>query len=429
MSADHVVLDGVIFLHRFLTAALAVSLLGPGCGPGAGSTVGTQGHAIYKGSDYQGHPAVGKLTMVPRNAPPGASSFCTASLIGEQTVLTAAHCVVDATSFTFELDGGEQIPAESATAHPQFTGVGGPDDIAVVRLAQSPATVKPVHIATRAPSVGMPLLLVGYGATSCQSEQFCSPDSGAKRRAESAIGTLQPTQFTFGGDGGGSTCKGDSGGPAFATIDGDEVQVGVTSRGPLPCGVEPATDTRVDAYADWILQEAGGDVAVGGVAPQVRILAPSPGAELPAGTLRVEVEVTDEDGDIAEVELLVDGTSAATATAPPWPLSVEPAPGSHELTVVARDAQGHTAQASVGVEVAEPPSAAPDPEGPAEPPPQPAAPSAAGPPDRAAPALYGGCGLAGEPPGAPPLLLFLGLILLFPRRREPSDFATVGVQK
>ena len=104
--------------------------------------------------------------------------------------------------------------------------------------------------------MGQQVTLVGFGVTSENGS-----DSGTKRVAHTTISQVAPTASYWNGASGG-TCYGDSGGPAFATIDGNEVQVGVTSNGATPCGTI-ANDTRVDAFPGWIKQTAGGDVVRG----------------------------------------------------------------------------------------------------------------------------------------------------------------------
>jgi hypothetical protein len=57
----------------------------------------------------------------------------------------------------------------------------------------------------------------------------------------------------------GSTCRGDSGGPAFAKIDGAVKLVGVTSGGPPNChaGSDQSYDVDVQGNVQWITSIAG----------------------------------------------------------------------------------------------------------------------------------------------------------------------------
>ena len=62
-------------------------------------------------------------------------------------------------------------------------------------------------------------------------------------------------------EGGAGECMGDYGGPAVVNVgSGEWRQVGISSWGPLACGVKgyPSVFTRVSAFGDWIQQKMGG---------------------------------------------------------------------------------------------------------------------------------------------------------------------------
>jgi len=54
-----------------------------------------------------------------------------------------------------------------------------------------------------------------------------------------------------------NACFGDSGGPVFKFTANGFVQLGVVSRGPVPCGTGPSVATYVPGYLAWINQEIG----------------------------------------------------------------------------------------------------------------------------------------------------------------------------
>jgi MYXO-CTERM domain-containing protein len=321
--------------------------------------------AITNGETYNGHPSVGMLVT-------NMGSMCTSTLVGKKTVLTAGHCIQPGASHVFKV-GSQSFPASSVHVHPSFGGVGGSNDIAIVRLATEPQ-VTPSVISEADPPVGTEITLIGYGATYCDVTAYgqvnCTNDSGIKRIAKNKIASKSSLEFTFTGSGGsmGSTCKGDSGGPAFATLNGQEVVVGVTSRGDMPCG-KLAIDTRGDAFVSWIEQTSGGDVNKGGTeppppppdteAPKVTILAPAAGATAPA-SLVIKAEITDNVG-VTKAELVVDGSVVATLTAKPYEFSATLSPGPHAVKVVGHDAAGNKGEATVSVTVSQDPSPAPGP--------------------------------------------------------------------
>ena len=59
------------------------------------------------------------------------------------------------------------------------------------------------------------------------------------------------SQYTYLAEGGVMPCRGDSGGPSFATIEGEQRLIGIISSGDETC-TEFGIDTRVDAFASWI---------------------------------------------------------------------------------------------------------------------------------------------------------------------------------
>src|SRR5436190_1819679 len=80
-----------------------------------------------------------------------------------------------------------------------------------------------------ASGAGIALRLVGFGRTG-------ATDTSAPRKREgtSLIASLAANDFAF-APSPSQTCEGDSGGPAFATLDGAERVVGVTSSGDPQC--------------------------------------------------------------------------------------------------------------------------------------------------------------------------------------------------
>jgi hypothetical protein len=324
-------------------------VLGVGCGKETGLDLRVGRHAIVDGQPYSGHPSVGELQI-------GMGGLCTATLIGKKTVLTAAHCIESGSSHTF-IAGGGSYKAASVHRHPSYNSGSLQNDIALVLLSQEPP-IASTPIATVAPTTGLKVTLIGYGVTSENGS-----DSGSKRIATTTISQVTSTQLIWTANPGG-TCYGDSGGPAFATINGQEVQVGVTSSGDPPCGTTDY-DTRVDSYASWISQTAGGDVNKGGTTPPpapppappsdaqppaVAITAPASGQTVTA-SFTVQATITDNVA-VTSAELSIDGKLVASLQAAPWSFAIAgQAAGAHTVRLTALDAAGNKGEAMVAVTV------------------------------------------------------------------------------
>lgn len=191
---------------------------------------------ITDGELDSGHPAVGTLQS--------GGSGCSATLVGDCKVLTAAHCV-GASSATFRL-GSVRYSSSRIVRHPAYRG--GSNDIALVLLAQRVTDVAPLRINTDPVRVGQAITLVGFGRPDGSSDQF-----GTKRMGENTIDTVAQTTFVFSGSS--NVCEGDSGGPSLVVVGGEERVAGVHSQRIGACG-NGGRDTRVDAYRSWIEAES-----------------------------------------------------------------------------------------------------------------------------------------------------------------------------
>ena len=172
------------------------------------------------------------------------SSDCTAVLVGEQTALTAAHCVDEPGALHVQV-GRRRIPVRDCVVHPDAyrspRGCGaGPGetalahDLAVLTLAE-PTDVHPVPVLLTAPLARSwwserTVRLVGWD----RRPRFVGPLE--RRSGENQIVQMHPHTFVTEpvGRAGFTTIIGDSGGPALLRVDGAERVVGVLRGGPAP---------------------------------------------------------------------------------------------------------------------------------------------------------------------------------------------------
>jgi hypothetical protein len=156
----------------------------------------------------------------------GGASFCSASVIAQDVVLTAAHCVSNLSNTLVFFRGGENklvlFDVASIAIHPEFRPKIGRKhlisiDLALLRLKQPlPPAFKPVKFADPAPvAAGQAFRIAGFG----RADESVSGTSGVLRAGILvASGPKSPVLVWLtdpGGTGLGG-CTGDSGAPVLA---------------------------------------------------------------------------------------------------------------------------------------------------------------------------------------------------------------------
>ena len=214
--------------------------------------------------------------------------LCGGTIIGQNWVLTAAHCVLGADGSrpmlqqSFVIEGtteagagrGRRVPIAQVITHPAYVRQGGlRNDIALLRLAEpSEQPRQKLLAAVDRGSVlasGRMATVTGFGRTDA-----ANPNSSADRLMQVDVPLVAPRQCfddyvslgispaSFGDfaicagfrEGRRGSCQGDSGGPLFASTGTGSVQVGVVSWGHRNCVTAraPGVYASVGHFESWI---------------------------------------------------------------------------------------------------------------------------------------------------------------------------------
>jgi secreted trypsin-like serine protease len=204
--------------------------------------------------------------------------FCTGVLIHSRVVLTAGHCLIPdhiANSVALkaedqsDLTDAEVINIQKMIAHPLYVQSHQIHDVSVIILKEDSERAKPAPLATKEElEKAQKTTLVGFGNNDVASTR----GFGIKRKVmvditemrRSSGGDLASLEHTLGFDAtcefiaggkGYDSCNGDSGGPAYISLNGTMKVAGLTSRSveeaDEPCG-EGGIYSRIDANLDFL---------------------------------------------------------------------------------------------------------------------------------------------------------------------------------
>ena len=159
---------------------------------------------------------------------------CTGTLVHKDWVISAAHCVEGLTTATLKIrfdddnlndaTGGKVVAVKTIHAKPEWTDPVWDHDVALIELAQSITDREPTPIARNVLAPGTKVTGVGYGDSDINGNGSgilremsvttidCDDANDPELSGDNVL-CFDPTHGTAG-------CDGDSGGPAFVTVDG-----------------------------------------------------------------------------------------------------------------------------------------------------------------------------------------------------------------
>ena len=235
-------------------------------------------------------------------------SLCTGTLIGCQTFLTAAHCEVwncsedtsilcetnetcesqkagkcqpsDPGDYSVFFQHGGFYSVQSLAIHPDYDPSSLASDVAVFKLGEEVTGITPQPLPQSDPlllisgSGVQPGTIVGFGRSGGENEDYglkrygevqvdyCSPLAEVGFENPEVLCWIFEEPLGFPGQNS-NTCNGDSGGPLFMELDGEQVVAGITSWGRgtgEECEpVDESVDSNVYYFRSFIEQELGSD--------------------------------------------------------------------------------------------------------------------------------------------------------------------------
>lgn len=221
------------------------------------------------------------------------AQFCGGSLIADDVVITAAHCV-DTSSpsdvqvavgylILSEIPYGERQDVIEIIVHPDWDDETSENDIALLILEDGSvnSSVEKIDLVAADDFIGEgeDVRATGWGQTESlpytDSLRWVDMEIAADPgdACQSYGGAYDPVSMICATGLSGSnikdTCYGDSGGPLFTTAGGNYNLVGLTSWG-YDCGLEnyPGIYTRLTTYLDWIAEESGAVLSVANFTPR-----------------------------------------------------------------------------------------------------------------------------------------------------------------
>jgi hypothetical protein len=327
------------FAARHVALTLVLSAV---VASGAGAeTLGRPNPRIVNGVLTGAYPTVGALLR--GASADSAGTWCSGTLIGCSTFLTAGHCVEgrSASDFYVYLPNAGIFTVASLAQHPSYDFPAA--DVAVLKLGAAVSGVAPSQIETSSPPPsGTPAVIAGYGRSGDPLFDYGLKRAGSVVTAPCSTIPAPGSDTTsvcwdylnpLGPPGTDSnTCNADSGGPLFVDHGSGLRIAGVTSGGSsASCNPsDHSYDANVFTYRAFIQAQGGADLAntACGLGPQVGdpgitvltddgvLNSGTPQAtfdfNVAGGTTRLRVAMNAVDDGVSDFDLYVKAGSAPT---------------------------------------------------------------------------------------------------------------------
>ena len=200
------------------------------------------------------------------------NAYCTASIIGPEVILTAAHCtknngeIVPVSQDDYEFVYKQNVYTAKCTTAPEYKHEQGDQDIALCKTNR-PIRTRFASISTKLVSLNDNVILIGYG---CTNKNASGGNDGILRYGLAKVTRISTDDyFSFHAKGKTTLCYGDSGGPSFKYMLDPRNQhhyiIGVGSRGNL-IDLSLLTEVAHKKNLQWMQEyEQANDVQICGL--------------------------------------------------------------------------------------------------------------------------------------------------------------------